>query len=97
MRKGASGWSHLAPHCGGYWFVRTLHPQVMGRRLSWQPDTGVTISDAGYERLDEDIYRLSPVTHVFNTGTPLRRRLAARDCAIDFAVLGEFRAEGVSD
>ena len=28
-------------------FVRTLHPQVMGRRLSWQPDTGVSVSEAG--------------------------------------------------
>jgi adenylate cyclase len=78
-------------------FVRTLHPQVMGRRFSWQLDTGVSIGEAGYERLDDDIYRMSPVVHVFNSGMPLRRRLAARDCPIDFAVLGDFRAEGITD
>jgi adenylate cyclase len=78
-------------------FVRTLHPQVMGRRFSWQLDTGVSIGEAGYERLDDDIYRMSPVVHVFNSGMPLRRALAARDCPIDFAVLGDFRAEGITD
>jgi len=78
-------------------FVRTLHPQVMGRRFSWQLDTGVSISEAGYERLDDDIYRMSPVVHVYNSGMPLRRRLAARDCPIDFAVLGDLRAEGITD
>jgi adenylate cyclase len=78
-------------------FVLTLHPQVMGRRLSWQPDTGVTIIEAGYERRDDDIYRLSPVVHVYNTGIPLRRRLADADCPIDFAMLGDLRAEGITD
>jgi adenylate cyclase len=78
-------------------FVRTLHPQVIGRAFSWQPDVGVTIREAGYEALDTEVYRLSPVVHVYNTGMPLRRRLAARDCPIDFAVLGDLRAEGVTD
>jgi adenylate cyclase len=78
-------------------FARTLHPQVMGRRFSWQLDTGVSVSEAGYERLDDDIYRMSPVVHVYNSGMPLRRRLAARECPIDFAVLGDFRAEGITD
>lgn len=38
-------------------FVRTLHPAVMGRRLLWQPDLGVRITEAGFGRLDEDVYR----------------------------------------
>ena len=78
-------------------FVRTLHPQVMGRRLSWQADAGVSIGEAGYERLDDDVYRKSPVVHVYRTGIPLRRRLADPDCPVDFAILGEFRAEGITD
>jgi adenylate cyclase len=78
-------------------FVRTLHPQVMGRRLSWEADMGVSVGEAGYERLDDDVYRKSPVVHVYRTGIPLRRRLADPDCPIDFAILREFRAEGITD
>jgi adenylate cyclase len=78
-------------------FVRTLHPQVMGRRLLWQVDTGVRVSEAGFERLAEADYLTSLVVHVYSTGTPLRRHLAAADCPNDFPILDEFRAEGVTD
>ena len=78
-------------------FVRTLHPAVMGRRFMWRQDTGVRISEAGFDRLEDDDYLASPVTHVYGTGLPLRRRLAAADCPADFPILDEFRAEGVTD
>jgi adenylate cyclase len=78
-------------------FVRTLHPAVMGRRLMWRPDAGVRISEAGFALLEEDGYLASPVTHVYGTGLPLRRRLAADDCLADFPILAEFRAEGITD
>ena len=78
-------------------FVRTLHPAVMGRRLMWQPDTGVKMSEAGFERLEDDDYLASPVTHVYGTRRALRRRLADADCPADFPILAEFRAEGITD
>jgi len=34
-------------------FVRTLHPQVMGRRFSWQLNSSVKITEAGYEAFDK--------------------------------------------
>src|SRR5215469_8440740 len=55
-------------------FVRTLHPQVMGRRLSWQPHTGIGIGETGHETVDTETFRLSPVAHVYSTGARLRRR-----------------------
>src|SRR5271166_3797923 len=94
MRAAGRAWNSAVAIVG---FCHTLHPQVMGRRLSWQADAGVSIGEAGYERLDDDVYRKSPVVHVYRTGTPLRRRLADPDCPIDFAILGEFRAEGITD
>jgi adenylate cyclase len=78
-------------------FVRTLHPAVMGRRLTWRPDTGVLISLAGFQVLEGDDYVTSPVARVYATGAPLRRRLAAGDCPADFPILDEFRAEGITD
>ncbi len=75
-------------------FVRTLHPAVMGRRLMWRPDTGVEMSEAGFERLEDDDYLASPVTHVYGTRRPLRRRLAAAECPADFPILAEFLRRG---
>jgi adenylate cyclase len=33
-------------------FVRTLHPQVMGRRFIWRPGTEVEVSEAPFELLE---------------------------------------------
>src|SRR5260370_735376 len=78
-------------------FVRTLHPNVMGRRFLWQFGNGVTTSEASFDFFDSPEYRNSPVVAVYATGTAIRRRLADKDCLDDFAVLGEFRAQGVTD
>ena len=78
-------------------FVTTLHPDVMGRRFLWQASSGVTTSDALFDILETDDYRKSPFTTVYATREPIRRRLADPDCPIDFAILDDLRAEGVTD
>ena len=77
-------------------FVRTLHPQVMGRRFLWRPDSGVTVSEAPFEIMETAEFRDSPVSYVYDSGIALRRRLES-DGAVDFPILGDFRAEGVTD
>ncbi len=78
-------------------FVRTLHPQVMGRRFTWEPGKEVDAGEAPYQLLDADIFRLSTVVRVFETGAPVRRRICDPDCPMDFTVLADFRAEGATD
>src|SRR5471030_2431643 len=78
-------------------FVRTLHPQVVGRRFAWRPDTGTVISEAPFELLDRDAFRNSPMAHVGESGLALRRRLVDADCPNDYPVLKELREEGVTD
>jgi adenylate cyclase len=78
-------------------FVRTLHPAVMGRRMTWRLGGRVETSEAGYEILAADGFRTSPVVRVYGTGAALRRRLASADCPADFSILEEFRAEGITD
>jgi adenylate cyclase len=78
-------------------FVRTLHPNVMGRRFLWQFGSDVTTSEASFDFLDTAEHRGSPVVAAYATGTAIRRRLADKDCPDDFAVLGELRAQGVTD
>jgi adenylate cyclase len=78
-------------------FVTTLHPDVMGRRFLWQAESGVTVSNALHSLVENDDYRESPFTTVFNTRKSLRRRLAAPDCPADFEVLRDLRAQGATD
>jgi adenylate cyclase len=77
-------------------FVRTLHPQVMGRRFLRRPDSGVTVIEAPFETLETAEFRDSPVAHVYASGSALRRRLVD-DAAADLPMLREFRAEEVTD
>jgi adenylate cyclase len=78
-------------------FVRTLHPQIMGRRLIWRPGAEVEIAEAPFELLDSAAFLDNPIARVYATGDAIRRKLADPDCAVDFPVLDELRAEGVTD
>jgi adenylate cyclase len=78
-------------------FVRTLHPEIMGRRWFWQPEGGSEGLDLGHDTMDNPEYRASPIKYVFDEVKPLRRRLGAPDCPIDFTFLDRFRNEGVTD
>src|SRR6201993_562491 len=78
-------------------FVRTLHPNVMGRRFLWRPDAEVEVSEAPFELLETDLFRDSPIARVYRTGVAIRRKLADPDCPEDFPVLADLRAEEVTD
>ncbi|MDB5407348.1 MAG: putative Adenylate/Guanylate cyclase [Rhodospirillales bacterium] len=78
-------------------FVHTLHPEIMGQRFLWRAGQPVAVGNLSFEDSQSDTTRLSPVSRVTATGTAVRRRLAARDCPIDFAVLRELRGEGATD
>ena len=78
-------------------FVRTLHPDVMGRRFLWRAGEGVAVSEAAYDVLETDTYRRSPVPVVFASAEPIRRRIEAPDCPDDYQIIEEMRAEGVTD
>jgi hypothetical protein len=73
-------------------FVRTLHPNVMGRRFLWKPEVGVEITEAPYDFLAADTYLKSPLPAVFRTGRAIRRRLSDPDCPRDFIILAELAA-----
>jgi adenylate cyclase len=78
-------------------FVRTLHPQVMGRRFMWQPGGGVTVTEGAFEVLDRSEFRNSPFNTVVNSGKALRRKLADPNCPMDFPILADLKADGVTD
>ncbi len=78
-------------------FVTTLHPDTFGRAFYWRDDTGIKVTEAGYDLLETEEYLKGPVVTVYGTREPLRRQLAAPDCPDDYALLKEFRAEGATD
>ena len=77
--------------------VRQLHPDVTGRRLLWRPGEGVAVGELPYERLGTDEFIESPVSVVYATGAPLRRRLTDPHEAADFELLRGLHAQGVTD
>ncbi|HEV2185971.1 MAG TPA: adenylate/guanylate cyclase domain-containing protein [Stellaceae bacterium] len=77
-------------------FVRTLHPEVMGRRIEWRDDTGISIGQASYAVFDSDSFRDSPVASVYRDARPIRVRLD-RDRSGEFPQLDALRAESGTD
>jgi adenylate cyclase len=49
-------------------FVRTLHPQVMGRRFIWRPGTEVEVSEAPFELLESADFLENPIAQFTRTG-----------------------------
>ena len=79
-------------------FVRTLHPNVLGRAFIWQADKGrVEMTEADHMLLESDTFLKSPVRVVFNEHVEVRRRLADPACPIDFPILEDLRKEGATD
>ena len=79
-------------------FVRTLHPNVLGRGFVWHETTDkVEIREAAYDFLRSDQYLQSPIRAIFTENSEIRRRLTDPRCPLDFPVLADFRNEGVTD
>src|SRR5215472_12275854 len=78
-------------------FVNTLHPQIIGRRFIWRPGADVEISEGRFGLFDTPEFRDNPVARVYATRKAIHRRLADPGCAMDFPILQELRAEGVTD
>lgn len=80
-------------------FVRTLHPNFAGRGLFWRAEhpEAIETTSADYQWMGSDAHRASPVHAIAASGEEIRRRLADPACRIDFPVLAELRAEGMTD
>ncbi len=78
-------------------FVRTLHPNVIGRRFIWRPGAPVEVSAAPFSILGSDSFRLNPVPKVMRDAAPIRRRIADPSGPDDFPILEELRTKGVTD
>jgi adenylate cyclase len=79
-------------------FVRTLHPNVLGRGFLWLAERGtVELTEAPHEILESEQYLKSPIRVVFEDHVEVRRRLTDPACPIDFPILEDLRKENVTD
>jgi adenylate cyclase len=77
-------------------FVRTLHPDIIGRNFVWRPGAEVVVGSANYEMADSPEYRNSPLAVVFGEGREVRALLDGPDSK-RFPFFDDMRSEGVTD
>jgi adenylate cyclase len=77
-------------------FVRTLHPDIVGRNFVWRLGGEVVVGSANYEMLDSEEFRTSPLAIVFAEGREIRSLTDGPD-AKRFPLLAELREEGITD
>jgi adenylate cyclase len=77
-------------------FVRTLHPDIVGRNFVWRLGGEVVVGSANYEMLDSEEFRSSPLAIVFGEGREVRSLIDGPD-AQHFPLFDDLRAEGITD
>ena len=79
-------------------FVRTLHPNVLGRSFIWnEAKDAVELGEVDYGVLESEAFLKSPLRVVFYEHAEVRRRLADPACPRDFPILEDLAREGVTD
>jgi adenylate cyclase len=77
-------------------FIRTLHPDIFGRRFIWKPGAEVELGTVDFSFQDSPEFSNSPLSIVFKQGIEVRLR-TDDPAAKRFPVIGDLRAEGVTD
>ena len=85
------------PLCRAAVFVRTLHPNVAGRRFEWRMGEAVVITEMPYRALEAASFDGSAIQRVCDSGQALRWRLENPSNLSDFRTLEALCAEGVTD
>jgi adenylate cyclase len=78
-------------------YVETLHPTIVGRRFLWKIGEPVTVAEASFLFASTETYRNTPIREVYETGKTLRLELHPDSCPDDYSIVGEFRADGMTD
>ncbi|HEY6632100.1 MAG TPA: adenylate/guanylate cyclase domain-containing protein [Rhizobiaceae bacterium] len=78
-------------------FVRTLHPNIAGRRLLWTPEEGSQMTEGGIDLYSRREYVSNPLPVVTSKQVTVRRRLTNPYQISDYPILGELVADGFTD
>lgn len=78
-------------------FLTDFHPEYVGRQYSWQQGKGPEQIDRLYTPIRSQLYLLNPIRVIHDGAAALRRRLEGPGAVLDFPVLHELAADGVTD
>jgi adenylate cyclase len=77
-------------------FVRTLHPEILGRSFIWHPGAKVESGTVDFGFLDSPAYKTSPLAVVFEEDCEFRMDPSAPE-SDNYPILVDLRAEAVTD
>jgi adenylate cyclase len=77
-------------------FVRTLHPNVMGRQFEWAPGQPVKVVEASWAITRTDGFKRSPINSVFESGREFHSRFEPETLA-RYPELAGLRGQGFTD
>lgn len=77
-------------------FFWTLHPQYFGVAMFWDGEQ-VRVLRGTRDLLRSDTYLNSPAARIREGERVIRRRIERADCPLDWPVLAEIKAEGMTD
>jgi adenylate cyclase len=78
-------------------FVRTLHPQVMGRRFEWWQGSVTKITEASYELSEGPEINDRLFSLVYGSGEGFRRRLVDAAAGADSPFLARLHQQGATE
>lgn len=77
--------------------TRTLHPDIRGFTGIWWHGKGAQIVPRYHGAENEPTYQSSPIPWIIGGVDRFRRHLEHPDVALDFGILAELKAEGITD
>lgn len=77
-------------------FVRTLHPEIIGRNFIWRLGAEVVAGTVSYDMLDSPEFRDNPLAIVFEQGREVRSLIDGPESK-RFPLFDDLRGEGVTD
>ena len=86
------------PLARGFLSIGALHPLWRSKSFTWQAGRIAAVADFAYDYMQTSGWQASPFRHMLETHTPrLHRHLAGAEALLDFPVLAEFRAAGLTE
>ena len=78
--------------------VPQLHPQLLARSFLWNSESGGALETGRRHGVQSSKFYLdSPVRRIYEGAGQIRRRVAAADCPLDFPILEDIKAKGLTD
>ncbi len=75
----------------------SMHPLTLTRAFAWQRGQGVTMAERGHDVVQTDEYLKSPIAVIHEGAAAIRRRIELPETPMDFGILPELKAAGVTD